>query len=242
MTKKTTEYEKIWQDMQKAFSAPRITPYTSPADDDEIDSLARYYWNIALGEAFYPSLHCLEVVFRNSIHDALTTVKGTPNWYDTPGLLRPSEQRMLNHAKDELTRNSKPREPGRIVAELTFGFWTNLLVRHYDRSIAIPVIPIAFASAPTRARARHIIHPILDDIRFLRNRIFHHEPIWYWGDLPVKHAQVLKTIKWISPPAHGLIHTIDRFAEVHRLGWRPHRDEIKYKLLEDEETKKASLI
>ena len=228
--------------MQKAFSTPRMTPYISPADDDEIDSLARYYWNIALCESFYPSLHCLEVVLRNSLHDALTSVKGKPDWYDTPGLLRPSEQKLLTHAKDELIRNRKPLEPGRIVAELTFGFWTNLLVRYYDRSVAIPVIPLAFAFAPARSRVRRVIHPILEDTRFLRNRIFHHEPIWYWGNLPVKHAQVLETIKWISPPAQNLIGTMDRFIEVHRSGWRPYRDNIKYKLLEDEEAKKASLL
>ncbi len=239
MTAKTSEYEKTWLDMQKAFSASRITAYTSPADDDEIDSLARYYWNIALCESLYPSLHCLEVVLRNSIHDALTVAKGKPDWYDTAELLRRPEQRMLDHAKGELTRQHKPLEPGRVVAELTFGFWTSLLVRHYDRSIAIPVIPTAFAFAPARLRVRRFVHPILEDIRFLRNRIFHHEPIWYWRDLPAKHAQILETIKWISPTAQSLIGTIDRFAVVHYAGWRTYRDDIKYKLLEDEEAKKT---
>jgi Abi-like protein len=239
---KTSEYEKIWRDMQKGFSAPRLTPYTNTADDDEIDPLARYYWNMALSETLYPVLHCLEVVLRNAMHSALTSTQSRADWYDVPTLLRPYEQNKIAKAKRELTHNGKPTTPDRVIAELTFGFWTSLFIHHYDSSIAIPTIPRVFAHAPRRLRTRRAIQPILDDIRFLRNRVFHHEPIWYWGNLADKHQQILTTIDWISPPAKNLLVIIDRFDNVYSGGWKPYRDAIKYKILEDEEARKAASL
>jgi hypothetical protein len=49
----------------------------------------------------------------------------------------------------------------------------------------------------------------------LRNRVFHHEPIWYWRDLAQQHAQLLETINWINPAMRSLIGVLDRFPGVH---------------------------
>lgn len=55
-------------------------------------------------------------------------------------------------------------------------------------------------------------------IRILRNRIFHHEPVWYWQDLRQQHADILEAIAWIEPAARDLAVAVDNFPAVHGAG------------------------
>lgn len=53
--------------------------------------------------------------------------------------------------------------------------------------------------------------PRLSNIRKLRNRIFHYEPIWYYPDLEEQHAKVLEAINWINPAMKEFVLLIDQF-------------------------------
>ena len=46
-----------------------------------------------------------------------------------------------------------------------------------------------------RTRAKIFHH--LDEIRVLRNRISHHEPVWD-RDMPAAHAKVIEAIEWMN--------------------------------------------
>jgi hypothetical protein len=54
----------------KALTNDRLEKYLARAPN-RVDCLGLYAWNIALCEAFYPSLHTVEVVLRNSIDAAI---------------------------------------------------------------------------------------------------------------------------------------------------------------------------
>jgi hypothetical protein len=54
----------------------------------------------------------------------------------------------------------------------------------------------------------------LNRLRRLRNRVFHHEPIWYWRDLSQQHQKVIEVIGWINPAMKSFIWGFDRFAQV----------------------------
>jgi hypothetical protein len=54
----------------------------------------------------------------------------------------------------------------------------------------------------------------MNHIRRLRNRVFHHEPIWYWKDLRQQHNEIIEAIGWINPAMMSFIQTLDRFDEV----------------------------
>lgn len=50
----------------------------------------------------------------------------------------------------------------------------------------------------------------------MRNRIFHHEPIWYWQDLPQQHERALEAISWIEPAVKDLVMTVDRSPPIYQ--------------------------
>jgi hypothetical protein len=91
-------------------------------------ALSKHLWNTALCESLYPSFQILEVGFRNALHTEIAATTGDPQWLtNPPGFLYPDETQSISAAKDALrSRRLDPTEP-RLVAEMSFGFWTSLL-------------------------------------------------------------------------------------------------------------------
>ncbi|HEX8322025.1 MAG TPA: hypothetical protein VF632_26810 [Longimicrobium sp.] len=200
-----------------------------------MDVLSRYLWNIALCEATYPTLQTLEVALRNAVFDAgcasypftaSPSLAQVPCWLDTAVLL-PGDRSKVAGAKARLRDAGKPPEPCRLVAELTFGFWTTLFdVRYENTRILWPRLfgQKIFADAPKRFRNRKALSPLLNRVRHLRNRAFHHEPIWHWRDLREQHAIALDLIGWMSPPLRETVGALDRFDAVYADGLDPFRE------------------
>jgi hypothetical protein len=67
-------------------------------------------------------LQGLEVPLRNSMHHVLSAGLTREDWYDSVSW-RVAQQEQVANAKDSLQKKAKPITPGRMVAELTFGFW-----------------------------------------------------------------------------------------------------------------------
>jgi hypothetical protein len=97
-----------------------------------------------LCESLYPSLHAFEVLLRNAVHYSLTDYYGK-DWLERDRLFRDKEWNSIQDAvqtlevRGQVVQNA-PIDPGRLIAELSLGFWTGLFVRAYDRTVAIPVI------------------------------------------------------------------------------------------------------
>ena len=221
----------------RLVSAERIGTYRRGAAEDEEDVLARYLWNIALCEALYPSLHCLEVALRNVVFEAAAAtfasaaaVSGAGGcWLEHPGILHADEARAVRAAAQRLGRRGKPCEAGRLVAELSFGFWTALFdVRYEQDRVLWPRLfgQKIFAHAPRQQRSRKALSPLLNRVRHLRNRAFHHEPIWHWSDLTDQHALVCDLLGWMSPDLGAMVAAFDRFPRVHREGVRAFRRRV----------------
>ncbi|HVG43134.1 MAG TPA: hypothetical protein VM890_00335 [Longimicrobium sp.] len=208
----------------RLVSAERIGTYRRGTGDDE-EVLARYLWNVALCEALYPSLHFLEVALRNVVFEAAAAtfpLAGAGGcWLEHPGILHPEEARVVRAAGQRLSRRGKPCEPGRLVAELSFGFWTALFDVRYEQDRVLWPRLFAqkiFTHAPRQKRSRKALSPLLNRVRHLRNRAFHHEPIWHWSDLAQQHARVVELLGWMSPELRATVSAIDRFPWVHREG------------------------
>jgi hypothetical protein len=80
-------------------------------------------------------------------------------------------------AKNKLQRRAETATPDKIVAELTFGFWSSLFNGSFQ-SVLWKDLRLVFPRCPKRQRQRHAIASALNQIRNLRNRIFHHEPLF----------------------------------------------------------------
>jgi hypothetical protein len=176
----------------RVLSDARLESYRRSQSDMTRVLIGRYRWNVALSMSLYPVLFRLEVAFRNSVHLALSDFARTPTWYDsTPSLLQPRELDHVKEARAELLKQRQKRQQPAVlraddvVAALNFGFWTSLLNSSYElklwhqRSMWV----LAFPRLSRREQKRGWVSQRMHQIRQLRNRVFHHEPVWHWRDL-----------------------------------------------------------
>lgn len=209
--------------LARPISIERLASYRPPEGSD-LDMLIAYFWNLTLSEALYPTVQALEVALRNTIHAAVATGTGTGTdlWFDWPGLLLPREQGAIAQTRLELVRDAKPQNVGRVIAGLRFGFWTSILSRPYEQSRwhadNLALLRTAFPHAPRRFRSRGAVWVRCNEIRLLRNRLVHAEPVWNRADLLRDHRHVIDAVGWISPPLRGLLIGLDRFPVVFRDG------------------------
>lgn len=226
------------------LSDVRIEAYRTNPNEHDLDLLALYVWNLALGESLYPVLQSFEIALRNTLNNAIGSVEGI-RWYDSPDvLINPWARTKVTEAKQNLQREGKPLDPGRVVASLEFGVWTHLLNREYEQGPNRPptqrplwprLTRTAFPYLPGTVRGRHDISRRFNAIRRLRNRVFHHEPIWSGRrvnpnqvvPLATQHAEVLEAIGWISPELAATVCLLDRFPAVHAAGTAPFRQQLE---------------
>lgn len=214
--------EKFAIELKRSLSTERLDGYRqrgATAKADNPDNLFSHYaWNIALSESLYAPLQCLEVCLRNSLHNAITGKCGRTDWYDTSVLIGAEDTKRVQKAKDRLADRKKPTDPGHIVAELTFGFWTSLFDKRYEQSLCNQILSSVFPHMPRHIRKRSTVSAYLNDVRNLRNRVFHHEPIWYWSDLSRHHNNIYTVMAWINPVMCSFVKEIDRFPLVYQTG------------------------
>jgi hypothetical protein len=213
--------------VESHISAERLQAYAvSPAnvEADPKVTLARYMLNMALCESLYPALQSCEIALRNAIHQQLSRLMGREDWYDAPRFVMTSwGQEEIRKAKTKLQKLGKATTPGRVVAELQFGFWTSLFEAHYEQHT--PFLPsgikAVFPYMPKSLHKRKDRKNDLEQIRALRNRVFHHERIVHWRDLNAQHDLILNVIGWVSPELQKVTTTMDRFQTVRAAGLTP---------------------
>ncbi len=193
-----------------------------------------YFWNIALCESLYAPLQALEVTLRNSIHVALAERYGTEAWYDHQDCLELKQQHDIIDAKIEIL-NSKGKNgitTGRIVSRLNFGFWIHLLNDPYERRLwktdRYELVTKVFPHVPKHLRTRKNIYKYYDELRKLRNRVFHFEPVWNRDDLLGDYNQILECTGWISYDMKNTVSLLSRFPDVYENG----QERIKNQLIE----------
>lgn len=194
--------------LQNALSTERLARYNNWAGGNNQEALELYALNVSISEAFYTSLHILEITLRNSIHDAMTAQYGA-GWFQNAAVISvPYHQRKVQDAINKF--QGQPTD-GQVVAELTFGFWTGLFGRNQFMLWGRCLHNIFDAGYPVK---RKQIAIRLDKIRHLRNRIAHHEPI-IQNDLIALHQDIRELIGWLSTEALVWCDARCRFTATH---------------------------
>jgi hypothetical protein len=176
-------------------------------------AMAAYVDNMRLAEALMTMLGVLEISLRNGLHRRLSITCGRPDWWEIwhgdPDLRWQTSE--VASARSKLQRRAEAFTPDKIVAELPFGFWTSLFnVLLQDR--LWKDLRLVFPRCPKPQRQRHTIAAALNQIRNLRNRVFHHEQLlWLTPPLPVIHAKGTEVISWLDPRLVTWMETFDRF-------------------------------
>jgi hypothetical protein len=213
-------------DLEAALAPDRLASYR-PAGADDLATIATYFWNIGLSRDLHLGLGAAEVSMRNGIHNALTARAGQANWYDVI-LLLPNEVISVQKAKQTVRASKKPLVPGRVVAELSFSFWTSMLSAGfgpYGYGVALwtpnnaVLVTEAFPYLQPPNQNRSYVHNRFNMLRLLRNRTHHHEPIWrgmilrsgQQFTLQALYDDILESIGWTSPRLRDSVVAFDRF-------------------------------
>jgi len=106
----------------------------------------------------------LEVVLGNALHEQLASWHGAQQlpggWYDDPaGALDRHRRDDIAAVRVRIRREGKAEAPGKVVAELMFGFWRFLLDKRYEPTLwaqnaASRPIPTCSPSVASRSTTR----------------------------------------------------------------------------------------
>ncbi len=204
---------KTQEDIEEAISLERFSRYLHWAEGDHARALELYALNTQVSEALYTPLQMLEVALRNRIHSVMRQARHE-RWFEDEGFLAVHIQRdQLAKAIEDITGVGKELVAGRIVAALTFSFWTAMFSPDYENLWQTTLYRIARREDGKGVRRKDLSKP-LTSIRVLRNRIAHHEPILHW-DLPNLYGAILQVTGWLSAPAARWCRTYSRFTAVH---------------------------
>lgn len=204
-------------------SAPRLTKYLAAGQGNQADALALYAWNTAISAAFYGPLQALEICLRNAFDRELATHFGAVWWQNAGFLLTSFIATSVQDAIDGLVRENRTVDTPHVIAALSFGFWSGLCgpgkANAHDQHIWRPALHKAFAAGANRKD----IFIKLTDIRKLRNRIAHHEPI-FMRNLSDDYLNVLSLVTSLYPDILPWVEHHSRVPDI--LAARPSADKF----------------
>lgn len=221
------------QHFKEYFSAARVNRYLAATGNSSTRAIKLYKANLRVSQSFHPLLGILEVVLRNRINETLAAHFSDPDWiinqktgfmvdpsltylHKKTGQIRTNNflLREIKKAETRLHGLKTPVTSGKIIAEQTFGFWTDLFEAHYYRILKGKQIKI-FNHLPA-GHGRKQVNEELDKIRRFRNRINHNEPICFTGTT-IDFTQTLEvyqsicnTLSWVDPQLLKLIKDLDK--------------------------------
>lgn len=139
-----------------------------------------YNNNLKKAKHLYIPLSVLEVSLRNSINNLFEKFYGAGWIINEANFLRHKEIEKIIQAKSKISENQETITKDKLVAELTFGFWTALFQSVYDNKMRTNNLKQIFPNLPPKEVElidRKKMSSKLNHIRKFRNRVFHHENI-----------------------------------------------------------------
>lgn len=211
-----------YQKFARLYSYSRISRYLKASKGNKKKAQQMYYANARLAKAFQPLISFFEVILRNQLHYAIAKHFGDVQWLlnqkdgfmSDPSLTHVVKKTGKTKTNDFLKKEVEKSEKtlmgkgrnvtaGRVIAELNLGFWNNLYeTHHYALLHGVPCT--IFRGLPT-GYGRKEINAIIQNIRIMRNRVSHNEPLCFdnrkFDMTYVKQMYVLINdfFTWINP-------------------------------------------
>ena len=201
-------------DLERLLSEKRLSTYYNLFPADKEKAIEYYRLNTQISESFYPLLSNLEIVLRNAIHNSFSIHYKSADWFSQ--FKQPELFDQVNIAKRKILTGHNLMTADKVVAELTFGFWTSLFNKQYAKDFWKPLM-YAFPLLDTANKRRDKIAYKLNHIRKFRNRIFHYEPICNdLTALAANHNNILEILNWINADIVSWTKQIDRFDNLYK--------------------------
>jgi len=171
--------------VKKSLSISRLSTYEAVVVNGKAlsteQALKLYAWNAQISAAFFAPLHLCEVVIRNAVADGIERVYGTNwPWSRAFEISLPNPTQGYSPRKDLINARRGMTTAGKVIPELKFVFWEKLLTKRFDDRLWKPFLFSVFPNYDqtlTVSDMRSRLRVLLENVRELRNRIAHHEPI-----------------------------------------------------------------
>ncbi|SJN09092.1 TIORF34 protein [Leucobacter sp. 7(1)] len=201
--------------LEQWVSPERLTRYRAARED----TVELYIWNAKVSAHLLELIAHGEVLLRNAIHAKLAPHHADGKWYRDTAHYRFASQaeREIQTAVVRATRGGKPETAGKVVAELTFGFWRYALSARYKTTVW-PRVKTAFLGVPAHLRTREDIERIVVRLHDLRNRVAHHEPVFHQS-MHQHFADIVSLATYIDDRAGRMI--ADQIASLNLVAKRP---------------------
>jgi Abi-like protein len=183
------------------LTSSRLTKYLSSTKNDIYSAIRLYTINSTVSSSLMVDIHYLEIALRNKFDLQLSVLFGY-NWFSNNtflSLLDSYNKKLLKKAVSKASKNLPAGAlpyPGKVIAEITFGFWVYLTNSQFEHSLWVPALHKSFSSS--KPPKRSVFNSNLDRLRTLRNRIAHHEPIYHW-DLIGEFDRVNQLLHLLCP-------------------------------------------
>ena len=167
------------QQLERLFSAGRLSTYVAQCSDDFDAAVKLYRWNAAVTAAFWEPIGHLEVALRNALSTQLADrhrrLGRNGSWLDDPNCdLTPRARDDIAAARSRVRQKGKRASEGQTISELSLGFWRFLITKKLTG--LWPNLASAFPDAPDRRR--ETVEEPLARLHDFRNRLAHHQRIW----------------------------------------------------------------
>ena len=190
--------------LSELLTAERLGSYLRWSGGNVEAAFALYEWNMTASAAVMHTTGMVEVLVRNAMDRALQGLadrRSWPSWFDAA----PFNQRGradVRKARERATRfSSRPEVHGKVVAELTLGFWRYLAASRYLTALWTPALYAAFPTgADDKLQQQRQVDSHLKNLLLVRNRAAHHEPI-HRRDLARDLAAAVDVTAWVHPAA-----------------------------------------
>lgn len=197
--------------IEQYLSKARLVEYKIKLNtNDNSTVLEHYIYNINLSKVFYYLLQNLEIVLRNAINNELLKIQA--KWLFDSNFLEENEIKKIKKAKEVIRKPTVLHDD--IIANLDFGFYARLFDSKYEKSIWHKILKKVFPNIERHNAKRSYISKRIHKFKALRNRIAHHEPIYYWDNLDQYHNEIIEFIGWINKDMQKFTIEYDEFNKI----------------------------
>jgi hypothetical protein len=235
--------------LERLLSLPRLLPYKNEVGGSLQAALDLYVWNVGAASALYGPLQVLEVIFRNAMDREMRALYGATWPFDpafgtflngirtrarrASGYKPPDLRKGIATARAHLSRSFRVANPSAplprfsvddLVAATTFGYWTTMLDAAFEPGLWARGLKNAFPHYSAVSGGTFSRSPVaarFNDLRALRNRVMHHEPLFKRASLVTDYEHIVEACAWIDLDASAWIDHHARFKSVLDLRERP---------------------
>lgn len=217
----------LYDEVLEIVSEPRLTYYKEFLNcQSDQERLGAYLAFQELSGSFFPLIQTVEVSLRNAIHKASIEHFADSEWYTKIPQSQESKNiisRAIEKAENECINPSSDD----VIARTTLGFWVYMMDSPYRNTqngsfLWTPDIKAkVFPHAKNPWGADLTVAAIFDECQKLlklRNRLFHHEPIWKKhncnslqkavNNVEKDYKFLLKILGFMSKAKHDLVFSI----------------------------------